>query len=187
MVKDTVIKQWHATIKMAGSWKRPDATAMVIPFFFTVIHLLSLRSGGNKMHVYENGGKFIGFVEVCSQLNIMEYHTVSFICNRTFGGTCLIVQTLATKSQNWWQKSLTDRQKWCQKPPVELIKSLLNKPNHPYQVCVQTGREEERRFEFNLRMKFETRQTIYLPNWQDLQYAQNVIKWRERKIESRNW
>ena len=56
MVKDTVTKQWHATTKMAGSWKRPDVTVMVIQFFFGVTCLLSVLGGGGKMNMDENGG-----------------------------------------------------------------------------------------------------------------------------------
>lgn len=63
MVKDTVTKQWHATIKMAGSWKRPGVTAMVIHFFFSVLYV-GYFGGAGKMHMSNNRGK-------CSKLNLM--------------------------------------------------------------------------------------------------------------------
>lgn len=88
MVKDIVTKQWPATIKMAGSWRHPDVTAMVIQFFFT-LNTFAIFGGGGKMHVYQNGWKR-KFTEMCPKLNIIRHHTISFMCNRTLGGTCCL-------------------------------------------------------------------------------------------------
>lgn len=111
---------------------------------------------------------------LCSKLNILGAPY------RTFGGICL-VQKLATKSQSWWQESLTGRQKWYQKFPLVLIKSLSNRPNSAPQ-----EREGERTFEFNLKIKLKresyNNQTGKIWNMLEMSF-----KWQQRKTESRNW
>jgi hypothetical protein len=56
--KDIVTKQWHAMTKMAGLWKRPDVTAMVIQFFSCVLYLLSLGLEVKYRWVIEGKWKF---------------------------------------------------------------------------------------------------------------------------------
>lgn len=57
MVKDIGIKQWRAMIKTAGSWKRPDVTAMVICFFLRVIYLLCLGVEVKSMCIRMDGSE----------------------------------------------------------------------------------------------------------------------------------
>lgn len=145
--KAIVTKQWHATIKTAGSWKRPDVTATVIQFFFTVTH--SLLWG--KLHLYENEGKW-RFILLFSKLNIMGHHHVhiAFIYNRTFSGTCLIGNwplspKVGGKEALWVGRMVPE-------PPLGLRVCWID-PTIPKR-CLYKKEREEISIERNLRIKF---------------------------------
>lgn len=70
MDKDTVTKQWRATIKMEDSWKHRDATATVTNV--TAVLTLLFGSGG----VTERKEKF---AEVCSEWKA-GHHIVCLVC-----------------------------------------------------------------------------------------------------------